>query len=442
MPLAFELAVSGYNSKHMPRIRNFGEAHKALEAYIPAINTFERAYTLDRMRHILSELGNPQDKYKSIHVAGTSGKTSTSYYIASFLKQAGKPAGLTVSPHVDEVNERVQIDLVPLPEKQFCRYLSEFLKILEAKGLQPTYFELITAFAFWVFAEVGIKYAVIEVGMGGLLDGTNVITRKDKLCVITDIGLDHTRVLGSDVAAIAAQKAGIIRPHNIAFSYKQRPRIMSVIREVCMQQQAELHEIIEPAPDLLPAELPLFQRRNWYLAEQVYACIAKREGLPPLETHQLQETLATYIPARMEIIKRGKKTVIMDGAHNTQKMSALMKSLQDRFPDKKMAVLLSLKKEKASKMRLNLQAVTEAASYIITTSFGSKQDYPNHSFKPQQIAEACQSLGYKAVEPVELPEEALKVLLKRPEPLLVITGSFYLMNHVRPMLLKSKGAKT
>src|SRR5690606_38872097 len=120
------------------------------------------------------------------------------------LAAAGQKVGMTVSPHVYEVNERVQINTKPLAETQFCRELSRFLNIIQSSGVRPTYFELLVAFAYWEFAEQGVDYAVIEVGLGGLLDGTNVVARDDKVCIITDIGFDHTSVLGKTLSAITA----------------------------------------------------------------------------------------------------------------------------------------------------------------------------------------------------------------------------------------------
>src|SRR5665213_2882839 len=127
--------------------KTFAEANKILSGFIPTEDT--GVYNTDRIKMFMDYLGNPQDKLRVIHVAGTSGKTSTSYYAAALLQAAGKKVGLTVSPHVDEVNERVQINLVPLAEDIFCHELSEFLNIVESSHIAPSYFELLVAFAFW-----------------------------------------------------------------------------------------------------------------------------------------------------------------------------------------------------------------------------------------------------------------------------------------------------
>lgn len=393
-------------------------------------------YTLERMQKLMAALGNPQNKLKVIHVAGTSGKTSTCYYIAALLKAAGQRTGLTISPHIDNVSERLQIDLEPLPEATFCRVLSEFIDIVEATGLKPTYFELLVALAYWYFAREQVDYAIIEVGLGGLLDGTNVVERADKICVITDIGLDHTSVLGKTLPEITAQKAGIIHPHNVVFCYQQSTEVMNVIREVTRQQQAELHEVRNPSSDMLPLHLPLYQQRNWYLAYHVFEYVAERDKLTLLNAKDLQTTTRTRIPARMEIVQRAGHTLVIDGAHNAQKLAALGASLDDLFGRQKTAVLFSLVQSSQLRLRTSLKALLSFTDHLIITTFVSQQDFLKQSVNPRRAVEQCQALGFKSVEVISEPAAAYKALLKRPESIHVVTGSFYLLNHIRPLIFK------
>jgi dihydrofolate synthase/folylpolyglutamate synthase len=172
----------------MLRIETFSEASKLLAKFIPPDRP--TSYTLDRMEQLMDYLGNPQNRLSVIHIAGTSGKTSTSYYIAALLHATGKTVGLSVSPHIDTIAERAQIDLRPLEESDYCEQLGIFLELIEKSGIQPSYFEVLVAFMYWLFDRRGVDYAVVEVGLGGLLDGTNVVDRSDKVCVITDIGFD------------------------------------------------------------------------------------------------------------------------------------------------------------------------------------------------------------------------------------------------------------
>lgn len=399
---------------------------------MPSIGGLQQAYRLDRIEQLMVALGNPQHRYKVVHIAGTSGKTSTSYYVASLLRQTGKKIGLTISPHVDQINERVQINVVPLEEMQYCKYFGVFLDLVTASGVKPTYFELLVAFAYWVFAEENVAYAVVEVGLGGLLDGTNVITRADKVCVITDIGLDHTHILGRTTAEITAQKAGIIKPHNPVFMYKQEESIMEVVREVCEQQHAELHEVMPLAAKQLPHNLPLFQRRNWYLAWSVYEYLAGRDSLPRLDENRLHTSTAVLVPARMEVIEWQGKTIVMDGAHNEQKMHALMKSLKAKFPHATFACMFSLAHHKTEQLKATLAVIGSLTNHVIITAFETDQDDRHRSLSIVKVAEAYHTMGYDNWETIANPEDAVAALIKRSEEVLVITGSLYLLNYVRP----------
>jgi dihydrofolate synthase/folylpolyglutamate synthase len=191
---------------------SIAEVEKALERLVMiASKTTGRDITTARTLEIAGLVGNPQDHLRVIHLAGTSGKTSTSYYIAGLLKAGGMKVGLTVSPHVTAITERVQINNIPLSETEFCRYMSEFLPLVTADEERlPSYFEVMMVFALWVFDKSNVDYAVVETGLGGLHDSSNICRRTDKICIITDIGVDHTHVLGDTIEKIATHKAGII----------------------------------------------------------------------------------------------------------------------------------------------------------------------------------------------------------------------------------------
>jgi dihydrofolate synthase / folylpolyglutamate synthase len=415
-------------------VSTFAEVKEVLASHIPLVAGTLGAYRLDRMYPLLEQLDNPQNKFKAIHVAGTSGKTSTSYYIAALLKEAGKNVGLTVSPHVDQINERTQINLVPLPEKTYCNLFSEFMNLLEGLRVQPTYFELLMAFAYWVFAKQRVEYAVIEVGVGGLLDSTNVITRPDKICVITDIGMDHMHILGRTLPEITAQKAGIIRPYNVVFTYEQGETVMEVVREVCTRQQAELHEVLPEATKNTPTHLVLFQRRNWYLAWRVSRYILERNGDAELTDTQLAHSSHIYIPGRMEIIKAKGKLLVLDGAHNPQKMRALTHSLQNKFPRSSFAVLLAMGHNKTASLEETLQVVFSLKPHVIITGFGDPQSDYGVSMNPIKVAEAASLSGYDDWQVVGDNSQAFKVLLSRSEDILVVTGSLYFPGHLRSLI--------
>jgi len=419
----------------MEEFKSFADVHVYLSGLMSETRSRRHAYTLDNMKALMEYLGHPQNAYKAVHVAGTSGKTSTAHYLSALLRASGKKVGLSISPHVDEVNERVQINTHPLTEKKFCSEFRLFIRRIAKSEVRPSYFEVLVSFAFWEFAREKVDYAVIEVGLGGLLDGTNVMSRADKVCVITDIGYDHTAVLGKTLEAISAQKAGIILPTNVVFSYDQDEEIMNVLREVCDQQQAELHEIWPLKAAELPKNMPLFQRRNWYLALSVHHYLQERDGLPELDESLLSQTTTTYIPARMEILHYKEKTIILDAAHNPQKLSTLVKSIKHAFPKQPMACAVAFTRTKQSEVRDSLQELVKATSHLIATSFSSK-DTGRIATDPLDIVDGCESLGFEAWELVPDPAEALRKLLGREEPVLLVTGSFFLLNHIRPLIMK------
>ncbi len=416
---------------------SFTDVHEELQRFIPSVALDHGAYTLDRMSKLMEHLGNPQNSYKVIHIAGTSGKTSTAYYLANFLCQTGKKIGLTVSPYVDEINERVQVDLKPLNESKFTKELAVFLRLVDESKLKPTYFEVLVAFAFWEFKRQKVDYAVVEVGVGGLLDPTNVIARKNKVCVITDIGLDHTEILGKDLTSIASQKAGIVKPYNLVISYEQGDEVMDVLREVCDQQQAELHEIWPLKAGELPSNLPLFQRRNWYLAYSAYKILAERDELPELDESQLSQTAQTYVPARMERVVYKGKTVVMDGAHNSQKLQSLVKSMKQQYPGQKLPVLVSFVATKQTRIRHCLEELLPLTSHLIITTFSTDHS-EKVSVNPLKIAEQCEVLGFEDWTIINDPDQAFKKLVATKAPVVLVAGSFYLLGHIRPLVLPKK----
>jgi dihydrofolate synthase/folylpolyglutamate synthase len=411
---------------------SFAEVNDALNDYISPVAGM-RAYTLDRMQRIMAFLDNPQDKCKAIHVAGTSGKTSTAYYVAAMLQAAGHKVGLTISPHVDEINERVQINLQPLDEATFCKDFSEFLTYIDKAPDRPTYFEVLVAFAYWEFARIGVDYVVVEVGVGGLKDGTNVITRADKVCIITDIGFDHMHVLGSTLAAIAGQKAGIIQHHNEVFMYNQGVEVNESVMARVSAEQAHLHMLEQPKTPADFAFLPLFQQRNILLAQAAADFTLQRDGHGRLTQAMLAQTAHTAIPARMEIRKVQGKTVVIDAAHNPQKLHALAKSLQAQYPDQPVAALVAFGQRKGQSLHDDLIELSSIVRSVIVTSFTTEGD-PQHKAVPtEQVTNAAKSTGLQ-ITTIDQPAEALQALLARPEQLLLVTGSFYLLNHVRPLL--------
>lgn len=416
------------------RIRTMAEANAALQPYVPLVARLTgHQTTLTRILPLMELLGNPQDKLRVVHIAGTSGKTSTAYYLAALLTATGKKVGLTVSPHVDSVTERVQINGEPLSEADFCQELGDFLEIVHRAEQPPSYFELLYAFALWSFERHGVDYAVVETGMGGLYDATNVVTRADKVCVITDIGFDHTHILGNTLPEIIAQKIGIVHEHNQVFMYGQAEEIMSVARRWTDKYHATLNVVDKSAErqacdDELIA-MADYQQRNWLLAHKVYKYLEERDSLPRLTRQALQKTQAVQVPARMDIRVVGDKAIIMDGAHNAQKMATFVESFQHLYPDIKPAILLGLKEDKAYEELVPLLA--PLASRIITTTFNTSQDLPAHAINPELLAAAFRAGEAANVESITDQHAAFEALMAAPEKTCIITGSFYLLSQIR-----------
>jgi dihydrofolate synthase/folylpolyglutamate synthase len=415
----------------MKQIETLNEAMQVLLAYSP--EDMKGKYGLDRIETLLKELGNPQEMFKSVHVAGTSGKTSTSYFIRGMLQAAGQRTGLTVSPHIVAINERVQINGEPLPEDEFLDYLNTFLPLVEATSLKPTYFELLIAFAYWVFAKEKIDYAVIEVGLGGLLDATNTIKREDKLCVISDIGLDHTEILGTDIKDIAAQKAGIVQPNNHVIIQNQGSEATSVIETRCKTQHASW-QIVENVE--APSVLPAFQHRNFALALTAFSYLQKRDSLAELRASNYETIAHEMPPGRWEVYRIGHKTLILDGAHNPQKMEMLVDTYQKTYSEPA-AVLANLVEAPTEKLLHTLDVLKPIASRLIIPDFLAGQDLKSrHSVDPSIFEKLAKQTGFTNVEKQSDIQKSLETLLKQPEDILLITGSLYLVSIIRPHIEK------
>ncbi|MCL2037857.1 hypothetical protein FWG95_02540, partial [Candidatus Saccharibacteria bacterium] len=234
-----------------------------INAYVAATDLFVKGdQKLVRMAGAMDFLGNPQNDIKILHIAGTSGKTSTAYFAASLLQASGQRVGLNVSPHAVDERERSMINLQVSPWGTYDRQVREYLALLKSGGIKLSYAEFFFGFLFWMAREKKLDWLVLETAMGGLHDASNVATRSDKICVITDIGLDHTKILGDTIPEITYQKAGIIHHGNEVFMHRQSEEIMAVVCAACEKNQASLNIV----PEKSFAGLPKFQSHNASLA--------------------------------------------------------------------------------------------------------------------------------------------------------------------------------
>ncbi len=418
------------------KLRSLTEVEDALSPYFTvAGETIGKDITLGRTERLMAHLGDPQKKLRIIHVAGTSGKTSTTNYIAALLHATGKKVGHTVSPHVAGLNERVQINCQPLSEEAFCQYMSEFLPLVADAPEMPTWFEVLIAFTFWVFAEKeAVDYAVMETGLGGLQDSTNVAARADKLCVLTDIGFDHMHILGDRLGAIAHQKAGIIHENNVALMYEQDEEVLRVVRYwVSQQEGAELYtfaqsKLEEVYKDGFVDGLPLYQKRNWLLAWAVYRFVCRRDGIRMPNAEAVRNTQKMTVPGRMEVVEIEGKQIVLDGAHNEQKVTAMAESFRAKFPGVKPVVLMALKEGKELKAIAPILA--SLACEVIVTQFSEVQDLPFGAMDPHEIAKVLEQ--YKLCVAVEADTtKAFHLFVKKAEEVGLVTGSFFLIAELK-----------
>ena len=415
------------------KINSFIEVEKYLRATYPDKMSTNWTFALKDMQKILYNLGDPQDKIQTFHVAGTSGKTSTAYYLSDMLSSTQKNVGLYISPHVDSVTERIQINNRPLSKNQFTKMFSEFINQPAIKDKQISYFGLLAAFAYWVFAQKKLDYSVIEVGMGGRLDATNVIKNQNKICVITDIGMDHTEYLGNNLIAIAKEKAGIIGKNNNVFIAPQTPKIIDVFDKVAKQNNAKLHIMPKNYIDNTPKDLPLFQKRNWSLANFVFNSMN-------FGTKTNRNTIITKtpinVPARMETIDLNNKKIILDVSHNAQKISALVKSIKYKYPNKNTAVLLSMSKNKDSSAEQSLTTLKQISNTLIISKFIGEKGTNHRAMRMSTIENQAQKTGFNNIITINNPIQAFNALLEQQEDILLVTGSFFLLNDIRPILNK------
>jgi dihydrofolate synthase/folylpolyglutamate synthase len=264
------------------------------------------------------------------------------------------------------------------------------------------------------------------------LDGTNVVSRADKVCVITDIGLDHTEILGDTIDQIAAQKAGIIQPGNHVIMHQQSAEVMQVI-EAVVQRRGGTLQLAENLD--APKELPVFQRRNWSLAMAVFDYLQKRDKLPSLPADAAWRVATQTPPGRWEVYEYGDKTIILDGAHNPQKLQALCDSLTN-YGITSVALLANLVEAPETKIKAALAVLQPLSARLIIPDFAAGQDLKSrHSIDGARLRQYAIETGFTHIEQQLDLSAALQSLMRSPEKVLVITGSLYLISAVRPLVL-------
>ena len=317
---------------------------------------------LDRIQELMQRLGNPQDKLRFIHLAGTNGKGSTAAFLSSILQEAGYKTGLYTSPFIHNFHERMQVNGLPMPDETLDRLVAEMRPHADSMEDHPTTFELDTALAFSFFAEMECDIVVLETGMGGGMDATNVI-KNPELCVITPIDMDHMEFLGDHIAKIASAKAGIIKPGRPVVSAKQHPEALPILKEVSQSLSSNFDEVdlskLTPAAfslhgqnfsfgrfsDLSIRLLGGYQMENASLAIMAIECLnqgghftvsdaAIRSGLQKARWPGRFELCANYPP------------LIIDGGHNAQGAKSLAANLARYFPEEEITFIMGVMADK------------------------------------------------------------------------------------------------
>ena len=329
-------------------------------AYIDGLQWFGSKPGLGRITELLARLGEPQKQLKFVHIAGTNGKGSCAAMTASVLKAAGYRTGLFTSPYLSRFNERMQINGVEIPDADLVDIVTLVKPQAEAMDDHPTEFELMTAAALLWFARERCEIVVLEVGLGGRLDATNAIDAPEA-CVIMNIGLDHTAILGNTVEQIAAEKAGIIKQGCEVVLYQQTDSVMDVIRRRCEELGAALHiaDFSQLAVEFDTLEGQVFtyrgapyaisllganQRRNAAVAIELMDVLRRRGW--QVEPEDVEHGLyAAAWPARFELVSDS-PAFIVDGGHNPQCVETTVENLQNYFPDTRRVLLLGVLRDK------------------------------------------------------------------------------------------------
>lgn len=357
-----------------------------LQEWLKKSESIPRKHGLYRMEAILEALGNPEHGLKSIHIAGTNGKGSTAAMMTAFAKAHGLRVGTFTSPHMDSIRERIQLDGVPLEEEPFWQAAS-VIRGVESRLLEEwgafNYFEILTAMMFVVFQQEGVDLAIIEVGIGGLLDNTNV--GHPLVSVITTIGLDHQDLLGSTLEEITAQKAGIIKAGQQVVVGPVTRECMDVIREIASEKGATVQAfgegffLIEDSYQDTSLTIPLkqlalkgaFQKENATVAIRAFRSWIEATGRS-VQPEFIEAALRVVSwPGRMEVLQET-PLVIIDGAHNLPAIERLVQNMTARVGKKQTLLFSALTRKDSQQMLLRLQEALPDVNIILTSFHPSR----------------------------------------------------------------------
>jgi dihydrofolate synthase/folylpolyglutamate synthase len=392
------------------------------ERYLLSLELFGMRFGLDRMRRLMTALGHPEQQFDSIHVVGTNGKSSTTRMVADILRRHGLRVGAYLSPHLISFGERIRIDDHDLEPAAFAAAVQRAARAAElvnrslAGDDQVTQFEALTAAAYSELARRGVEVAVIEAGLGGHFDATNVIP--SKVQVLTSVGLEHTRWLGPTIRDIATEKLDVVRPGGaLVLGYSLHPDAAAVAEAIAAERGATIvHASADPGVEV--GALGSFQRRNFALA------MAVAEAYLGELDHEAVAAAAreVRVPGRLQVVAEEPLT-LLDGAHNPEGMAALVESLPEirAGRDRLVAVVSILDDKDAAGM---LATLLPACDALVVTASQNPRALP-----PPTIASLGRQLHGPSAEVVRDPRAAVARAqeLAGPSGVVLATGSIYLV---------------
>ena len=420
-------------------------------AYIEETPKFTKKNSLDHTRECLRRLGNPEKKFKVIHVAGTNGKGSTCAFLTSILREAGYSCGLFTSPHLVRINERFQINEINIDDDTF---LAAFEKVkaladelVEEGSYHPTYFEMLFLMGMVIFADAGVDYVTLETGLGGRLDATTAV-EDPVACVITSISLDHMQYLGDTVSKIAGEKAGIIVPNVPVIYDGNDPDAAKVIEKRAKELGSPAYKVVQSDARVLgnnkdgidfslkdeyygdtSFHIPFIA---WYQVMNASLSLTTMEVLRnviPVTMEQMQEGIKnTRWQGRMETILPG---VIVDGAHNEDGVRRFVETaerFQDEYP---LTLLFSAVNDKDYQDMIHTICQKIRFRKVVTTEVGGYREVPS-----AELAEIFQKEGCKDVANSDSIQEAFYMAseAKGEDGMLFCVGSLYLVGEIKALL--------
>lgn len=405
-------------------------------AYINHYSWSKSRPGLSRTKELLERLENPQKRLKFIHVAGSNGKGSTCAMLESVLRQAGYKTGFYLSPYVEDFRETFQICGTMISDEELCRITEQVKKEAEEMADHPTQFEIKTAVAIKFFADNFCDIVVLETGMGGELDSTNVIDAPEA-AVITNIGLEHTEFLGDTLEKIASAKAGIIKTGSDVICYENKPEVMQVIREKCQKEGCRLHESsmsdIEPLSFGIEGQKFIWKGQELFLPllgkhqlANVCAVLRTIEALRDrdysISDQQLFDGIASVKwPARFEVMNKN-PLFIIDGGHNAQCAQAMADIISTYLPNEKFTFLTGILADKDYSTMIDSIAGFAEEFFCVTP------DSPR-ALSAGELADIIRKKGIQAF-PCESVEEAVDRCLRSGRSIISF-GSLYISGEVR-----------